>query len=115
MVVKHIKDVLQGKADIGDKRSSKWASVRKKHLEENSTCAVCGGNKTLEVHHKQPFRDYPELELDPNNLITLCEAKTNGVNCHLLFGHLGNYRSINANVDNDVKIWNNKIKNRPED
>ena len=115
MMIKHIKDVIQGKADLGDKRSSKWASVRKKHIGENNVCAVCGGTKMLEVHHKQSFREHPELELEPSNLITLCEAKTNGANCHLLFGHLGNYRSINTNVDSDVKIWNDKIKSRPED
>ena len=114
-MIKHIKDVVQGKADIGDKRSSKWETVRKNFLKTNSTCAVCGGREKLEVHHKQPFCDHPELELDPSNLMTLCESKSHGVTCHLFFGHLGNYRSINKDVDRDVQIWNDKIKNRPKD
>jgi 5-methylcytosine-specific restriction endonuclease McrA len=114
-MIKHIKDVVQGKADTSDKRSSKWDTVRKNFLKTNSTCAVCGGKDKLEVHHKQPFHEHPELELDPTNLITLCESKSNGVTCHLLFGHLGNYRSINKDVDKDVQIWNDKIKNRPKD
>jgi len=113
-MIKRIKDVLQGKAGIRDKRSSQWAAVRKKFIKTNDCCAVCGGKKKLEVHHKKPFRNHPELELDPENLITLCESKNNGVTCHLLFGHLGNYRSINTSVDKDVADWNNKIKNRPD-
>jgi len=111
-MIKHIKDVVQGKADLGDKRSSKWATIRKKFLETNNRCEVCGERKKLEVHHIKPFKDYPELELDPKNLITLCESKENGVTCHLLFGHLGNYRCINPNVIKDVKIWNEKLKTR---
>lgn len=108
----HIKDVVQGKATITQKRSSKWASVRKKFLLTNNTCAACGGKKALEVHHKQPFHKNPELELKETNFVTLCESKENGVNCHLLFGHLGNFKSINVNVDEDVKIWKKKITTR---
>ena len=113
MTFKYIKDLAQGKARLGQKRSTKWVSVRKEFLKTNNRCAVCGGTKKLEVHHKQPFHKHPELELDKDNLIPLCESKSNGVTCHLLFGHLGNYRSINKNVEIDVKNWNNKIKNRP--
>ena len=109
-----IKDLIQGKAGLGQKRSSLWNKVRKNFLIKNNKCAVCGGSKSLEVHHKKPFHLHPDLELNPKNLITLCEAKTNGVTCHLLFGHLGNYKSINVNVDKDVKQWNNKLKNRPK-
>lgn len=105
--------MFQGKAGWKNTRSTKWASVRKVFLRTNNKCAVCGGTKKLEVHHKKPFHKHPELELDEKNLITLCEAKTNGVTCHLLYGHLGNYRSINSKVEEDVKIWNGKIKNRP--
>jgi 5-methylcytosine-specific restriction enzyme A len=111
-IIKKIKDIAQGKASISDKRSSKWPTIRKKHLENQPKCAACGGNKTLEVHHIKPFNENPELELDLNNLITLCESRDNGVVCHLLFGHLGNYRTINPNVLEDVKIWLDKITNR---
>lgn len=114
MIIKYIKDRVEGKAGRGQLRSTKWTSVRKKFLESNAKCAVCGGTKKLEVHHKRPFHKNPELELDMENLITLCESKNNGVTCHLLFGHLGNYRSINKSVDKDVRDWNNKIANRPK-
>ena len=93
-------------------RSGQWPKVRTYFLKENPTCAVCGGNKTLEVHHIKPFHTNPDLELDLNNLITLCENKKNGVNCHLLFGHLGNYRCQNPNVVEDSYEWNKKILTR---
>jgi 5-methylcytosine-specific restriction endonuclease McrA len=86
--------------------------VRKQHLQAEPTCRVCGGRDKIEVHHKKSFCKNPELELDRKNLITLCESKKNGVNCHLFFGHLGNYRTINSNVDKDVSAWQSKIKNR---
>jgi predicted TIM-barrel fold metal-dependent hydrolase len=74
---------------------------------------VCGGNVKLEVHHIKPFHLHPALELDPTNLATLCEAVKDGVNCHLLFGHLGNFKSFNTEVLGDAGNWALKIKNRP--
>jgi 5-methylcytosine-specific restriction protein A len=109
VIIKRVKDVIEGKASIRSKRSPKWPEVRKKHLLLHPTCEVCGGNKQLEVHHKQPFHTNPELELDPNNLITLCEANKGGCCHHLHFGHLGNYKNINPNVEEDVKIWSEKL------
>ena len=114
--MKKIKKISQDKQDKeqGKKRSSKWPKTRKKFLLENPCCAVCGrDNGKREVHHIKPFHLHPELELDPNNLITLCENKKNGVNCHLLFGHLGCYRSFNENVKKDAEEWIKKIKERP--
>lgn len=107
-------DLFRGKTILGGvKRSPKWSAARAKHIKLFPRCACCGGTVKLEVHHKKPFHLYPELELDPNNFITLCEAGTNGINCHLLIGHLGNYKSLNINVDQDSVIWNNKILTRP--
>jgi len=111
-MIKHIKDLIQEKAGVGERRSSNWSTIRKEHLENQPKCAACGGDKTLEVHHIKPFNEHPELELDLNNLITLCESKSNGVVCHLFFGHLGNYKAINPTVLEDVKIWLDKITNR---
>jgi hypothetical protein len=111
-MIKEIKDIVQGKVEIGDSRSSKWPSIRKQHLVQQPKCAACGGDKNLEVHHIKPFNEHPELELDMNNLITLCESKNNGVNCHLFFGHLGNYKAINSTVLQDVAIWFKKITER---
>jgi 5-methylcytosine-specific restriction protein A len=94
-------------------RSSKWPKVRAAHLVNHGECAVCGSLKTLEVHHIVPFSEDPKLELDPKNLITLCECSKGGIVCHLAIGHLGNYSSHNETVVEDAKIWNTKIKTRP--
>ena len=110
-----LKELNEGKEPELHKRSAHWPSVRKNHLKSNPTCALCEGTRKLEVHHIKPFHTHPEFELDPDNLITLCEDKGHGVYCHLFFGHLGNYKSINTNVLEDIKVWKERLKNRPHD
>jgi hypothetical protein len=95
--------------DDYDARSSRWAIIRREHLENNPDCAACGRNKKLEVHHIQPFHLNPDLELDLNNLITLCDDP-----CHFVFGHLMNYKSWNPNVVKDCETYHDKIKHRPQ-
>lgn len=112
-IINHLIGAAQGKHPLSTRRSDKWPTVRKHHLELQPACAVCGGKEKLEVHHKKPFHIHPELELDPDNLITLCESGHGGVNCHLFVGHLSNFKSLNENVDADSAIWNEKIKTRP--
>jgi 5-methylcytosine-specific restriction endonuclease McrA len=111
----HVVNNPKDKVPKGKKRSNQWPKVRKAFLAKNPTCALCGGKKKLEVHHKMPFHLHPELELDPKNLITLCENDKGGANCHLLFGHLGNFKSFNHTVHEDTHAWNEKIKSRPKD
>ena len=113
-IIRHIRDRISGKIPSGSQRSGHWPTVRKEHLLKNPKCAVCGGDKKLEVHHIRPFHLHPELELNPSNLITLCESKDNGVNCHLLCGHLGSFKSFNVNVKRDSSSWIKKILGRPK-
>ena len=115
MAATTLKELNEGKEPTGHKRSSKWTSTRKHHLEKNGECALCGGKKKLNVHHIKPFHVHPELELEPSNLITLCEDKGDGVYCHLFFGHLGSFKSINENLLDDIAIWRERLKNRPKD
>lgn len=89
-------------------RSSGWSSVRKQHIKENPECAVCGKTKKVEVHHIEPVHVNPHRELDPSNLITLCDSP-----CHLVFGHLMNYKSWNVDVVKDCENYNQKIRNKP--
>ncbi len=110
-ILRNLKDRLQGKLN-GAKRSSKWPAVRKQHLGLNPACAVCGGTKKVEVHHKKPFHLHPELELEPTNLISLCEAKKNGINCHLFFGHLGNFKGVNPEVEGDAQLWAARLSSK---
>jgi len=112
--MKKIKELVSDKEPSGSKRSDKWPRIRKAHLAKSPTCAVCGGSKKLEVHHIRPFHLHPDLELEDSNLITLCENKADGVNCHLLFGHLGNFKSFNTNVRRDAALWDKKITHRPK-
>lgn len=103
------------KIKYGKTRSPQWDKARKAHLENNPSCAACKSLKKVEVHHKKPFHLYPELELEPSNLITLCEGKEfSSIICHLTFGHLGNYKDENPMVDETVeamrKVFEGKEK-----
>jgi len=108
--VQAISDRIGGKAPKGAKRSSKWRKVRKEHLAKNPLCACCKSKRKVEVHHKVPFHFAPDLELNEGNLVSLCENKKYGINCHLLLGHLGNYRKVNTTVDADVAVWRIRLK-----
>lgn len=88
-------------------RSPKWSSVRSEHLSKDPQCNVCNKKRDLEVHHIVPVHIDNDKELDPSNLITLCSK------CHLIFGHLYDYKSWNENVINDCKTYSQKIKKRP--
>lgn len=110
-LINNIQDKIKGKVPSGVKRSDRWPEVRSEHLKMEPICQCCGGKNKLQVHHKKPFHLNPELELNPNNLITLCEDGSH--NCHILFGHLRNFKSYNPNVVEDVKTWVDKVKNRP--
>lgn len=96
-------------ADAGRARSYHWPAVEHAHLIAHPFCAVCGTGKRLQVHHKKPFHLHPELELDPENLLTLCMGT---LSCHLLFGHLGCWKTINPHVDADAHTWSLKISHR---
>jgi arsenate reductase-like glutaredoxin family protein len=91
-------------------RSPHWSTVRSLWLHSNPACAVCQKTNNLNVHHIKPFHLYPELELETTNLITLCENK--GMNCHFLFGHLGDWEAYNPSIVEDAPKQQEKIKNR---
>ena len=91
-------DIKKGKPAV--ERSHRWETVRNRHLKDNAICAACGATDHLQVHHIRPFHLFPELELEPSNLITLCEKgiidedKQND-NHHLELGHGGDFRKNN--------------------
>lgn len=95
----------------GMQRSGKWPLVRRKFLA-GKRCAVCGGKKNLQAHHIRPFHMFPELELDPKNLLPLCEGNL-VMNCHLIFGHFGNFaRKFNINIKRIAAQWLPKITSK---
>lgn len=90
------------------RRSPKWGKVRKQFLIDNGNiCACCSRTDNLNVHHIIPVHIDPSLELERSNLIILCEK-----HCHWVYGHCGDWSAYNPKVIEDVKIWNEKIKNR---
>ena len=96
--------------EVGMKRSSKWPTVEKRHKLAQPFCKMCGSDKDLQVHHIEPFHLDPSKELDPNNLITLCESI--GVECHFKHGHLKNWHSFNPDI---VKEATADTKDIPSD
>jgi 5-methylcytosine-specific restriction enzyme A len=111
-MIEKLFDFVSGRAPLAANRSSHWPRVRIEHLRGQSRCVVCHGTAKLEVHHIKPFWAFPELELEPSNLLTLCEAKKYGINCHLGVGHLGNYQRINESVIEDAAFWSGKLNNK---
>lgn len=93
-IVSTVKDVLRGKPLAV--RSSKWHTVRAHHVAQHPICAACGRSKSLEVHHIMPYHLDKSLELEPSNLLTLCESPD--TKCHLEIGHLGSWKKFNPDV-----------------
>lgn len=104
---KALKEAVKGKPLAV--RSPKWETVRKIHLKTFPVCAACGCDQHLQVHHIVSFHVDKSLELEPTNLITLCEGKGDH-QCHLNIGHLGNFKNNNPNVMEDSKKFLEKIK-----
>ena len=88
----------------GESRSQHWPTVRKHFIESHPACEACGTKDDLNVHHVKPFHEFPELELDPSNLITLCREH------HFAVGHLGNWNKANQLVREDSAILLNAKK-----
>lgn len=89
-------------------RSPKWPKIRLAHLAEFPCCAVCEADKgTLDVHHIKPVYLRPDLELDEDNLMTLCRLH------HFEFAHLRRWKSWNSDIVHDAALWRAKILNRP--
>ena len=98
----HIEAVRDAHVGHGMERSPHWPSVQHKHLKLEPVCAACGGGLNLNVHHKKPFHLFPELELEPTNLITLC--MDGDKDCHIKLGHGSNFKAYNPYVEEHVVI-----------
>lgn len=88
-------------------RSPQWESMAHAHLKVQPYCQVCGTTHDLQVHHEYPFHVFPQFELDPSKLITMCGRD------HLFIGHLGEWASWNVDVRADAARWWLKIHSRP--
>ena len=93
-------------------RHPDWVKVRGAYLKKHPYCIVCGIRKFLQVHHIKSFWEHPELELDENNMATMCMAP--GRFHHFGVGHLYNFNRVNPEVLKDSSyLWNRlEIVNR---
>lgn len=92
-------------------RSPRWRKVRGLWIAEHPACEVCGDTTDVDVHHVQPYHLYPDAELDPENLLTLCNRRWH----HILFGHAGDWRAWNPDVRRDVARAREMINRRRYD
>jgi hypothetical protein len=96
----------------GYARSEHWPTVERAFREAHPHCAACADaapEVAVQVHHINPFHyvvhvGRPDLELDPRNLIGLCEDEEGrpAQDHHLLIGHLGNFKEGNLLVAEDA-------------
>lgn len=93
---------------LGIPRSSGWKLARKNHLKAHPKCIVCGSTRNVVPHHVVPFHVDPSMELDPDNLVTLCESPS--FNCHLFFGHLKRWDRHNPDILKDAEEWRRKLE-----
>lgn len=91
-----IADLAKGRPE--PVRSPLWDKTRHAHLQTQPACQWCKTVKKLEVHHIEPYHLAPSSELDPKNLITLCDK------CHFVAGHNCNWKSFNQGVKYDCDI-----------
>lgn len=100
----------------GGARSSKWRLIRDAYVAEHPVCEACGTEENLNVHHIKPFHEFPELELDWDNLITLCREH------HFTIGHdedgpdgeaLPNWVESNPNVRRDARLYRESLSIAP--
>jgi 5-methylcytosine-specific restriction endonuclease McrA len=89
-------------------RSKGWNKIRDERIHiDGGKCRACGRKNNLQGHHIKPFHIDPALELDISNTITLCGR------CHILIGHLDNWKSYNQQVIFDSVTTRMRIEGRP--
>jgi 5-methylcytosine-specific restriction protein A len=109
---------------IGRGRSPEWPKVEKAFRKIHPQCVACIVKSVthIQIHHRFPFHyctalGRPDLELDPRNLITLCEWKDPAPNHHELVGHLADWSSADLDVATDAIDWrgmsNDEIRKDP--
>lgn len=73
---------------------------------DRGSCRCCGSTLDLNVHHIVSYHDKHELELDPNNLVTLCREH------HFRIGHKNNWKDSNPNVCADCDAMRVRLPRR---
>lgn len=108
-ILTHLIDSAQGKHPLGAKRSPEWARLSKAYKRKIGVCEGCGYPHFLQVHHIIPFHIRPDLELESWNWIVLCEPPHRVRKCHLILGHLGDFKQYNPDVEKMASEFKQKI------
>ena len=99
-------------------RSGQWPAVQREHLRREPACVVCGHTgEGLIVHHRIPFHDAPERELDDGkdgtgtdgNLVTGCGPQGR-CDAHYWCFHAGNWRGHNPHCREDAALMRHRWK-----
>lgn len=90
---------------FGAQRSGQWPKVRAEHLRKHPECMACGRKEKVEVHHCVPFHLDKSRELDPSNLVTLCDTP-----CHLVHGHYLSWQRYNPEVVHDCQRYRSGLE-----
>lgn len=90
-------------------RPQKWQAFRDKFII-GKTCAACGYEKFLDVHHVLPIHIRPDLEFVESNLLVLCDDKRK--DCHHRIGHCFHWKSYNPNAIEDAAASLRSIQGR---
>ena len=70
-------------------------------IRDDYTCQHCGSKERLASHHIFPKAQYPGLQLNPNNGITLCHE------CHMTHHGWGQYeRVLESDAWRNSIVWN---------
>jgi hypothetical protein len=96
-------------AKHGIARSPHWEHFKEEYEKTHpKQCAYCGSTHKVQLHHCEPFHLDPSRELDPTNMIWLCEESPS--DHHLKIGHLGDFKKFNPNVVEDCRMNEQKLR-----
>ena len=89
-----------GVVAAGVPRSSGWSAWVKRFVK-GKACVCCGSKGPLTGHHKIPFHLRPDLEMVESNVAPVCD----GTDCHLVIGHLKDFKLYNPDFDADAAAF----------
>ena len=98
---------LFGWAEISDAENAAVCKAIRIHVAAHPVCAWCGNRDLgeLTAHHLVPINVAHELALVESNLVTLCQERDGHRSaCHLIVGHLGNWKNINRKLPQQLAL-----------
>lgn len=82
-----------------------YSKLRKKHLEDNPTCVVCGG-KATQVHHRLQIR-YGKFLNDTSQFLSVCAADHRMIHNNVAFSIQEGYL---ASAEEKAKYLKDNLK-----